>query len=184
MSEDLVFAIFLLLAGTLFFGVGAYLILHQKVYYDPNNPNLTHVEIPIIGKLWTNVPAMALCFLGLYPIFLSSGQMQNRPPAMITFNGQVTLDKEIVPGSTVIIGLTDSSWSEPRTYSGDGDPIHVDLNVPATWAAYTAYAYAIGGPDVVLPDRQGANKEERTFSLNIQKLKATPVRTPNSGGQP
>ena len=113
MSEDLVFAIFLLLAGTLFFGVGAYLILHQKVYYDPNNPNLTHVEIPIIGKLWTNVPAMALCFLGLYPIFLSSGQMQNRPPAMITFNGQVTLDKEIVPGSTVIIGLTDSSWSEP-----------------------------------------------------------------------
>jgi hypothetical protein len=39
MSEDFIFALALVIAGLAVVLIGAYLVFHQKVYYDPKGQN-------------------------------------------------------------------------------------------------------------------------------------------------
>ena len=56
----------------------------------------TEIDIPILGKLKTNVPALVLCFIGLVPIVLAYNEMQGREQALVKFRGKVAIDPSIV----------------------------------------------------------------------------------------
>lgn len=59
-------------AGVLMVVGGIWLIYKEKIYLDPSTKEVLNVEVPLIGKLQTNVPALGLFIIGLialiYPI--------------------------------------------------------------------------------------------------------------------
>lgn len=165
MSEDFIFALFLLAVGVVIFAVGAWLTYRQKVYFNPaDNSVVTEVELPMLGKLKTNIPALALCFVGLLPIVLGYNQMKNRAPTLVPFKGEVTLDgANAASVSAITVGITSSAWSTLATPSGQVS-IPVTIKVPDTWQSYSAYAFTFGTKPRL--DIAGASPN-RTFKLKI-----------------
>jgi hypothetical protein len=165
MPQDFVFALFLLGVGVLIIGVGAYLAYHQKVYFNPaDNSVITEIEIPLIGKVKTNIPAIALCFIGLFPVYLGYKEMSNRAPTLVPFQGEVTLDgARAADVNAITVGITSSAWSTLATPSGHLS-IPVTINVPDTWQSYSAYAFTFGAEPRL--DIEGASPD-RTFKLRI-----------------
>lgn len=165
MLQDFVFAIVLLAVGVLIIGVGAYLTYHQKVYFNPADKSvITEVEIPLIGKIKTNIPAIALCFIGLLPVYLGYKEMSGRAPNLVPFQGEVTLDgASIAEVNAITVGITSSAWSTLATPSGQLS-IPVTIRVPDTWQSYSAYAFTFGGKPRL--DIEGA-APDRTFKLKI-----------------
>ena len=138
MSEDFIFALFLLGAGVIIIAVGAWLTYRQKVYFNPTDHSVvTEVDVPLLGKLKTNIPALALCFFGLLPVYFGYNGMANRAPKLVPFTGVVTLDG---PNATTInaitIGITSSAWSTLATPSGQLT-IPVTIKVLDTWQSYS-----------------------------------------------
>jgi len=165
MTEDFIFALFLLCIGVLIIGVGAYLTYHQKVYVNPaDNSVQTEVDIPLIGKLKTNIPALALCFVGLAPIYFGYNEMSHRAPNLVPFQGEITLDDASVADvDAITVGITSSAWSTLATPSGQLS-IPVTIKVPDTWQSYTAYAFTFGTKPHL--NIAGASSD-RTFKLKI-----------------
>jgi hypothetical protein len=52
--------------------LGFIALLTQKIYIDPETKELTEIELPIIGKLRTNIPALAFVFLGTFMAYIAS----------------------------------------------------------------------------------------------------------------
>jgi hypothetical protein len=76
----------------------------------------TEIDIPILGKLKTNVPTLVLCFIGLVPIVLAYSQMQGREPALVKFRGKVAVDPSIVAGiKSITVGATSGQWTQSAT---------------------------------------------------------------------
>jgi len=76
------------LAGLTMIVGGIWLVYKQKIYIDrATNQVTTEIDIPLVGKFKTNVPALALFALGfvplLYPIYKSQTQY-------LTIHGKVT----------------------------------------------------------------------------------------------
>jgi hypothetical protein len=65
------------LAGLVMVVGGIWLLYSQKIYIDSQSKEVTEVEIPMIGKFRTNVPALVLFTLGfiplIYPVFQLAG---------------------------------------------------------------------------------------------------------------
>jgi hypothetical protein len=45
--------------------------VYQKTYLDPETKQPTEIEVPLIGKLKTNYPALIFVFLGIVLAFLT-----------------------------------------------------------------------------------------------------------------
>jgi hypothetical protein len=56
------------ISGLLMVSGGIWLIAKQKIYVDPVKHEVLAVELPIFGKLKTNVPALALFIIGFIPL--------------------------------------------------------------------------------------------------------------------
>lgn len=169
MSEDFIFALVLLAFGLVIVAVGAYLTYRQKVYFNPaDNSIITEIDIPILGKLKTNVPAIALCFLGLVPVVFGYYQMKNRSPNLLTFQGDIAIDSASVSGiDEITVGVTSNLWSDFSTPDSTAPNVkHVTIQVPDSWPSYIAYAYALGKPNTH-PARVGTSREDPTFKLRI-----------------
>ena len=116
-SQDFIFATLMLAVGLLISILGVYSTLRQKLYYNPtDNSVATEIDIPILGKLKTNVPALVLCFIGLVPIVLAYNEMQGREQALVKFRGKVAIDPSIVAGikSITVARPPASGPSPPR----------------------------------------------------------------------
>lgn len=165
MAQDFIFALVLLGVGVLIIGVGAYLTYHQKVYFNPaDNSVITEMEIPLIGKVKTNIPALALCFVGLLPVYLGYKEMSNRAPILVPFQGEVMLNSASAADvNAITVGITSSAWSTLATPSGQLS-IPVTIRVPDTWQSYSAYAFTFGAKPRL--DIEGASPD-RTFKLRI-----------------
>lgn len=165
MAQDFIFALVLLGVGVLIIGVGAYLTYHQKVYFNPaDNSVITEMEIPLIGKVKTNIPAIALCFVGLLPVYLGYKEMSNRTPILVPFQGEVMLNSASAADvNAITVGITSSAWSTLATPSGQLS-IPVTIRVPDTWQSYSAYAFTFGAKPRL--DIEGASPD-RTFKLRI-----------------
>jgi hypothetical protein len=166
MSEDFIFALFLLGVGVLIVGLGAWLTYRQKVYLDPTDHSVvTEIDLPIVGKLKTNIPALALCFIGLLPISLGYREMTNRAPKLVPFKGEITLDGPSAANvDAITVGITSSAWSTLATPSGSL-LIPVTINVPDSWQSYSAYAFTFGSKPRL--DITGA-APDRIFKLKIE----------------
>lgn len=166
MSEDFFFALFLLAVGVLITGLGGWLTYRQKVYFNPaDNSVLTEVDLPLVGKLKTNIPALALCFIGLLPVYFGYNEMISRAPKLVPFTGEITLDGASATSiNAITVGITSSAWSTLATPSGNLS-IPVTIKVPDSWQSYSAYAFTFGSKPRL--NIAGA-APDRTFKLKIE----------------
>ncbi len=166
MSEDFMFSILLLVVGLVIIGIGGYAAFRQKLYYNKeDNSVATEIEIPILGKLKTNAPAIALCFVGLTPVYFASSAMKSRTPNLVKFSGDVVIDPAITDISTITVGITSSLWSDTSTPDISA-PMKVNIAVPDSWPTYSAYAFAMGGTKSK-PAIIGTNPNDPKFKLRI-----------------
>lgn len=166
MSEDFIFSILLLVVGLLIIAIGGYATLRQKQYIDKSdNTVTTEIDIPIFGKLKTNAPAIALCFVGLIPVLFASNAMKSRSPNLVRFSGDVVIDPDLTDISSVTVGITSSLWSSTST-PDRATPFKVDIAVPDSWPTYTAYAFAMGATKT-RPIIIGTDRNDPKFRLRI-----------------
>lgn len=166
MSLDFIFALVLVAVGLVVVLIGAYLVFHQKAYYDPESKTITSFEIPFFGKLKTNAPALVVCVGGLAIVYLGYSEMTHRNAELVEFNGVVTIDpnslKEI---NAITVGVTSGLWT-PTTTPTD-TKMDVSISVPNSWPSYTAFAFALGGART-RPVIIGTSLGKPQFKLSIQ----------------
>jgi hypothetical protein len=166
MSEDFIFAILMLVFGLAIVCLAAYSAYQRKIYYNPaDNSVVTEIDVPVLGKLKSNVSYIVLCFVGLVPVVLASNTMKGRNPNLVTFQGEVQIDPSVTDVNTVTVGITSSLWSDTST-PGAGTPVSVGIKVPDSWPSYSAYAFAFGGTKT-RPVIIGANLKDPNFKLRI-----------------
>jgi hypothetical protein len=168
MSEEFVLALLFFVAGIAIIAIGAYSAYHQEVYFDRNKKTLaTQIELPLLGKVKTNAPAIALCFIGLAPLYLAYHQMKDRNPTLVKFEGEVAIDPASIAGiNAITVGVTSSLWSQTETPNGASPRMNVAISVPDSWQSYTAYAFALGGPQT-RPAIIGTSLTDPKFKLRI-----------------
>jgi hypothetical protein len=168
MSEDFILALVLCAIGSAAVLVAAIFAFRQKVYYDPNENQITEIEVPILGKLKTNTPAIALCFLGVVLGYLAYDLMKGRGPKLVKFQGEIAIDQSSVSGiDAVMVGVTSGSWLNTATPNGPNSSFPVEITVPNSWPSYSAYAFALG-ESRTRPAMIGANLEDHKFKLSIR----------------
>jgi hypothetical protein len=166
MSEDFIFAVLMLVFGLAILAIAAYAANQRKIYFNPaDNSVMTEIEIPVVGKIKSNVPYIVLCFIGLVPVILASNAMKSRNPNLVKFQGEVVIDPSVTDVNTVTVGITSSLWSDTST-PGAGAPISVGIAVPDSWPSYSAYAFAFGATKT-RPAIIGANLSDPKFKLRI-----------------
>lgn len=71
---------------------GMWLIWKEKIYIDRETKQPIEIELPIVGKLKTNIPALVLFVIGfvlcIYPM------LKNPPPPELQLKGEVENDKD------------------------------------------------------------------------------------------
>jgi hypothetical protein len=147
MSDDFTFALAMLVIGLAIIGIGATYSLRQKLYFNAaDNTVTTEIDIPFLGRLKSNAPAIALCFVGLVPVVLAYNVMRNRAPKLETFSGEVTVDKDSLTNmNAVMVGLTSGLWSTTSSPPDDAaSTLVISIAVPDSWPSYAAYAFALG----------------------------------------
>ena len=65
-------------AGVLMVAGGIWLIYKQKIYMDPAKRKVLGVHLPFFGKLYTNVPALALFVIGFIPLIYPIQKLTTR----------------------------------------------------------------------------------------------------------
>lgn len=169
MSDDFTFALAMLLIGLVIIGIGATYALRQKLYFNSaDNTVTTEIDIPLLGRLKSNAPAIALCFVGLVPVVLAYNVMRDRAPKLVTFSGEVTVDQNsLTDMNAVMVGVTSGLWSTTSSPpDGATSTLTISIAVPDSWPSYAAYAFALGGPKT-RPAIVGTNLSDRTFKLKI-----------------
>jgi hypothetical protein len=168
-SQDFIFAISMLVAGFLICVLGAYSTFRQKLYYNPVDDSvMTEIDIPILGKLKTNVPALVLCFIGLIPmVFAAQYQTQGRDPATVKYHGKVAIDPSIAAGiQSLTVAAATAQWT--GTPNAANHTMDVVLDVPEKGIiAYTFYAVAYGGSQPRLAVIGKDAGDDHTFELSI-----------------
>lgn len=166
MSEDFIFANLMLVFGLAIIGIAAYSARQRKIYYDPaDNSVVTEIDVPVLGKIKSNVPYIVLCFVGLVPVILAANAMKSRNPNLVKFQGEVQIDPSVTDINTITVGITSSLWSDTSTPDA-GTPVSVGISVPDSWPSYSAYAFAFGGTKT-RPAIIGANLKDPKFKLRI-----------------
>jgi hypothetical protein len=166
--QDAVIAGILCFLGLCAIGVAAIFVFRQKAYVDRDTNTVTEIEVPIFGKLKTNTPAIALCFVGVIFGYLAYDLMRGRNVQLAHFDGEINVDQESNAGvGVVMVGITSGSWIQPTTTSGAVTSVPVKISVPNSWPSYTAFAFTIGSAKT-RPDIIGASLDNPTFKLSIK----------------
>jgi hypothetical protein len=69
--------------------LGFVALILQKTYLDPATQKPTEVEVPIVGKLKTNYPALVFVFLGFAAAFYSFQRSQVKEKVQWTIQGSL-----------------------------------------------------------------------------------------------
>ena len=77
------------LTGSVMVFGGLWLIFKEKIYIDRETKTVTEVEIPFVGKLKTNVPALVFFVLGFIPLIYPIVKSAKSTPD-IPLTGNVT----------------------------------------------------------------------------------------------
>jgi len=102
--QDAAIAAILCFLGLCAIGVGAAFAFKQKVYVDKaTDDKITEIDVPIFGKLKTNTPAIALCFVGAVFGYFAYDLMKKRNPEQVRFDGEIGVDQSSNPGIEVVM---------------------------------------------------------------------------------
>lgn len=161
-TNALVALSFLVLAAFCILGS---IFVFSRIKYNPDSS--TEIDIPIIGKVKTDYPAIAVIFLGT--VFAWFGYDLSRPDKVevVNFKGKVVVDPEVLSDvETVVFGVTTNRWN--RTETPRDGTLEFTIPVPANWDNYTAYAFAHGVTSV-RPAVEGLRLDEANFELDLKK---------------
>ncbi len=166
--QDAIIAGILCVLGLCAIGVAAIFAFGQKAYIDRSTGAVTEIEVPIFGKLKTNTPAIALCFVGAIFGYFAYDLMRGRSAQLAHFDGEISVDQTSNTGvDVVMVGITSGSWIQPTTTNGATASVPVKISVPNSWPSYTAFAFAIGSAKT-RPAIIGASLDNPTFKLSIK----------------
>ena len=167
MSDDVVVALVLCALAAAAIVVALIFAVRQKVYYDKQKNSVTGIEVPLFGKLRTNTPAIALCFLGVVFGYFAYDLTKGRLPTLVKFQGKVTIHESSVNDvNAVLVGVTSGSWFQTATPNQAQKIIDVEIPVPDSWPSYSAYAFAMG-VGKTRPVIIGTNLENPNFKLSL-----------------
>lgn len=165
MSDNLVVTLsFIILSGICILG-GIYVI--SKIKYNPDAA--IEIEIPLIGKIRTDYPALAMIFIGIVFSFFAYQLWLPHKVQLTNFAGKITIDQTALNDiSAVVIGVTTSPWTQTATPDRSNGTIDIEIPVPADWGNYTAYAFAHGRGSV-MPAVVGLRRDTPSFTLDLRK---------------
>jgi hypothetical protein len=107
------------LAGFIMVVGGMWLIWKEKIYIDRETKEPIEIELPIIGKLKTNIPALVLFVIGfvlcIYPM------LKNPPPPELQLKGEVENDQDYP--FEVYAAISAESVKNHRTFSLSVPPL-------------------------------------------------------------
>lgn len=138
-----------------------WLLLKQKVIYDQQRQRID-IDVPFVGKLKTNSPAIAVAFISLFPSYAVFKLWD--PPPLVKVHGTIVVPKSMA--ETVTVGVTSPVWTTPGTPNQTGE-LQVDIPVPESWPSYSAYAYVLNGSESVRPAFAGVDWHKHTFELEL-----------------
>ncbi len=106
-------------AGFIMVVGGMWLIWKEKIYVDRETKEPIEIELPIVGKLKTNIPALVLFIIGfvlcIYPM------LKNPPLPELQLRGEVESDKDYP--FEVYAAISAESVKNRRTFSLSVPPL-------------------------------------------------------------
>jgi|GEM_PF-5785207 hypothetical protein len=146
--------------------VGSILVL-ARVKYNPGAG--TEINIPFIGTVKTDFPAIGGLFIGaVFAWFAYDLSLPNKVE-LVNFAGKVHIDPDVLRDvPAVVVGVTTSRWNLTETPDRDNGTMEIIIPVPNNWDNYTAYAFAHGVPSV-RPVVEGLRLDDAKFELDLKK---------------
>jgi hypothetical protein len=168
LTPEFALAVLFFIAGIAIIAIGAYSAATQRIYYDADKKTIaTQVEIPFIGKVRTTAPSIALCFIGLVPLWLGYNLIEHRDPALAKFEGEITIDpSSLADMNSITVGVTSPLWSQTETTNHADQNLKVAISVPDNWRGYTAYAFTMDARQT-RPAVIGTSLENPKFKLTV-----------------
>ncbi|MCJ7993311.1 hypothetical protein J5N58_01700 [Rhizobium cremeum] len=165
MSNNLIISLsFVLLAALCIIG-GVTVI--ARIKYNPSAG--TEIEIPLIGKIRTDYPALGVIFLGVVFAFFAYDLSRVDKIEMVHFDGKISIDPRALNDiSAVVVGVTTSPWTQTGTPDRSSGTMEITIPVPSNWNNYTAYAFA-HGLGTVRPAVIGLRRDQRNFKLDLER---------------
>lgn len=129
------FVLFILLAA-LALGLGFVALIKQKTYLDPSGGTVTAVEVPFIGKMQTNYPALLFVFVGIafgymafdYKVKINTAKETWTARKTFTIDGQLRSKKNVADWSNTEITVVPSSMLNQQVDSSGH--YRIDLQIP------------------------------------------------------
>lgn len=140
-------------AGLVMVVGGIWLLYKEKIYIDSESKQVTEIEIPMVGKFKTNLPALVLFGLGFVPLIYPMAKCSVVVPELV-LKGSVKGDAFPVQVYAVV---RTESVAEPRDFS---------LHVPAL----ADYKLLYVGPGMPPYDAQLELKAAREGELQYRPV--------------
>lgn len=114
--------VLMILLAAFALGLGFFALLKQKTYLDAGSGAVTAVEVPLVGKMKTNYPALLFVFVGL--VFGYFAYAYNDAEEIWTATKTFTIEGQLKSGTPV----TDWSAAEITVIPSSLVHQHVDAN--------------------------------------------------------
>ncbi|CDZ73445.1 Hypothetical protein NGAL_HAMBI2610_50770 [Neorhizobium galegae bv. orientalis] len=165
MSDNLIISLSFVFLSALCI-VGGILVI-SRIKYNPGAG--TEIDIPLLGKIKTDYPAIAVIFLGAVFAYFSYQLSAPSKVELVNFEGKINIDRTALNEiSAVVVGVTTSPWTQTGTPDRLNGTMEITIPVPANWGNYTAYAFA-HGLGTVRPAVIGLRRDQTSFKLDLQK---------------
>jgi hypothetical protein len=139
---------------------GIWLIYKEKIYIDRATNQVTEIDIPLFGRLKTNVPALALFALGFFPLFFPIYKSQTQ---FWTIRGNVS--STLHPVIVYAVVATEA-------VGGDED---FNISVPKlAGSGYVPKVIYVAGPDPLVFQDSVDTKQQKQGVIDLIKKQISP----------
>lgn len=141
MSDRILIAVCLVIVAAILVSAAAWILSRQKLLYDKDTKNIeTEIDIPFIGKLKSNAPAIAFAFVALVPLYYAYHLAA--PDRLAEFGG--TIEAPLEFSDMVTVSITSGSWTDVARPSEEREGYkvaNIKLKAPDDWPTYNAFAF-------------------------------------------
>jgi hypothetical protein len=118
--------VLMILLAAFALGLGFFALLKQKTYLDAASGTVTAVEVPLVGKLQTNYPALVFVFIGaVFGYFAYDAATTTRP---FIVDGQLKSNEQVANWSATEITVIPSTIVNQQV--NPNGRYRIDLQIP------------------------------------------------------
>jgi len=150
--------------------LGFFALLKQKTYLDAQTGAVTtEIEVPFVGKLKTNAPALAFVIVGLAFGYLANQEKANEAKETwtttipITIEGQLKSQQNVPDWSSTEINVVPSSLTGQQV--GPAGKYRIVVEVPK-WQSFDDWLGAISFQFGALSGRYSPGAKNNTSDIN------------------